>query len=112
MDSIISQLHQIHSNQGSIIENLVFLGLRKRGYQIYVGKYGSKEIDFVATKAKETIYIQVTEQLPANSQRETENLLHLPTGHKKMIITNSWMDVGTYEGIAIVHLQDFLLGEG
>lgn len=109
---ILSQLHQIHSNRGSKIENLVFLELKKRGYQVYVGKYDSKEIDFVATKSEETVYIQVTEQLPANSQRETENLLHLPTGHKKMIITNSWMDVGTYEGIAIVHLQDFLLDEG
>lgn len=83
LDFILSQLHQIHSNLRSKIENLVFLELGKRGYQIYVGKYDSKKIDFVATKAEEAIYIQVTEQLPTNSQRETENLLHLPIGHKK-----------------------------
>lgn len=107
---ILSQLKKTNSNRGAKIENLVFLELFSRGYDVFVGKYESKEIDFVAMKESETLYIQVTDQLPKNSNRETDNLLHLPTGHKKMIVTNSWGNVGSFEGIPIVHVADFLLG--
>ena len=74
-----------------------------------MGTYNSKEIDFVATNNKETIYIQVCEQLPESSNRELENLLNLPTGHKKLLHTNNYGDVGSFEGVPIVHINDFLL---
>jgi len=106
---ILSQVKKINSNRGSRIENLVFLELIRRGYDVFVGKYEAKEIDFVAMKHDETLYIQVTEHIPEASNRETDNLLHLPTGHKKLLITNNWSDVGYYEGIPIVHVNDFLL---
>ncbi len=106
---ILSQLRKINSNRGAKVENLVYLELRRRGYDVFVGKYDSKEIDFVASKFDQTLYIQVTDRLPETSTRETDNLLHLPTGHKKMVITNSWDDVGMIEGIEIIHLNDFLL---
>ena len=105
----MSQLRKINSNRGAKVENLVYLELRRRGYDVFVGKYDSKEIDFVASKFDQTLYIQVTDRLPEISRRETDNLLHLPTGHKKIVITNSWDDVGMIEGIEIIHLNDFLL---
>jgi len=92
------------------MENLVYLELRRRGFEVFVGKYNTKEIDFVAINQDEVLYIQVTDQIPENNSRETDLLLHLPTGHKKLIITNSWNDVGEMDGISILHITDFLLG--
>ena len=106
---VLSQVKKVNSNRGSRIENLVFLELIRRGYDVFVGKYDTKEIDFVAMNSDETIYVQVAEHLPTDNTRETDNLLHLPSGHKKLIITSSWNDVGEYEGIPIVHISDFLL---
>ena len=85
--------------------------LRRRGYDVFVGTYQDKEIDFVAQKIKETLYIQVTAELPENSNRETDNLVYLPTGHKKLVITSSWNDIGEIDGVQIVHIVDFLLGK-
>ncbi|MGT2666799.1 ATP-binding protein [Streptococcus rifensis] len=107
---VLSQLRKSSSNRGSRVENLVYLELIRRGYDVFVGKYDNKEIDFVASKFNQTLYVQVTDRLPESSTRETDSLLHLPTGHKKIIITNSWDDVGMVEGIEIIHLNDFLLG--
>lgn len=106
---VISQLIKTTSNRGARIENLVFLELKRRGYDAFVGNYNNKEIDFVAINSQETLYIQVTAELPHESTRETDNLLHLPTGHKKLVVTSSWNDVGEIEGIPIVHINDFLL---
>ena len=108
---VFSQIKKLSSNRGSRIENLIFLELYRRGYDVFVGKYDSKKIDFVAMKPNETLYIQVTEQLPENNDRETDNLLHLPTGHRKVVITNNWSNVGVYEGIPIIHVYDFLANE-
>jgi len=108
---VLSQVKKVNSNRGSRIENLVFLELIRRGYDVFVGKYDAKEIDFVAMKPDETLYIQVTEQIPETSNRETQNLLHLPTGHRKLLITSNWDDVGQHEGIPIIHISEFLLGE-
>lgn len=108
---VLSTLGKSHSNRGSKIENLVFLELKRRKYDVFVGKYNTLEIDFVANAPDETLYIQVTDQIPKKSQRETNNLLHLPTGHRKLIVTNNWEDVGFYEGIEIIHITDFLLNQ-
>ncbi len=107
---VLSALKKTQSNRGSKIENIVFLELKRKGYEVFVGKYDAKEIDFVALRMDQTLYIQVTDQLPDESDRETDNLLYLPTGHKKMVITNHWENVGTIDGIEIVHVVDFLLG--
>lgn len=103
-----SQLRRNGMNRGSMIENLVFLKLLSEGYEVFVGKYDRKEIDFVATNSDETVYLQVTDHVPDNSKRETNNLLHLPTGYRKILITNSWNDVGEIDGIPVIHLIDFL----
>ena len=57
------------------IENIVFLELKRRGYDVYIGKNNTKEIDFVATKRDEKIYVQVCVQIPEGSERETGNLM-------------------------------------
>lgn len=106
-----SQLKKRNTNRGARIENLVFLELIRRNYNVFVGKLRAKEIDFVASNADETIYVQVTDHIPDNNQREIDNLLHLSTGYKRVLITNSWSDVGNYEGIPIIHVIDFLNGK-
>lgn len=104
-----SQINQ-NRNQGSRLENMVYLELRRRGYEVCIGMYDNKEIDFIASKGSENIYIQVADRIPENSSRETDNLLNAPTGSKKILIVNTWSDVGQYEGIPIIHISDFLLG--
>lgn len=105
-----SQINQ-NRNQGSRLENMVYLELRRRGYRVSTGTYNNKEIDFIASRGETTIYIQVADKIPENSTRETDNLLNIPTGAKKMLIVNSWSDVGILEGIPIIHISDFLLGK-
>lgn len=109
---ITSQLKKINSNYGSRLENLVYLELIRRGYDVFTADYEGKEIDFVATNNQETLYIQVTAQMPKESNRELGNLINLPTGHKKMLITGSYEDVGEIEGIKIIHIIDFLNNNG
>lgn len=105
---IRSQLQRKNINRGSKIENLVYLELLSRGYEVFVGKYNDKEIDFVAQKDTDVKYIQVTDHIPENSTRESDNFLHLPTGYQKIIITNNWDDVGNIDGISVIHIIDFL----
>lgn len=93
------------------MENIVFLELKRRGYDVYIGKNETKEIDFVATRRDEQIYVQVCVQLPAGSDREVGNLMEIKDHYPKYVVTLNDMDVGIENGIKIVHLQDFLLAE-
>ena len=93
------------------MENIVFLELKRRGYDVYIGKNDTKEIDFVATRRDERIYVQVCVQLPAGSDREVGNLMEIRDHYPKYVVTLNDMDVGIENGIKIVHLQDFLLAE-
>jgi len=102
-------LQDSEQSRGSQLENMVYLELLRRGYQVFIGKYDVKEIDFVARKRDETIYIQVTAEIPKTSTRETDHLLYLPTGYAKKIIVENYNDVGVIEGIPVVHILDFLL---
>lgn len=96
-------------NVGSQLENIVFIELLRRGYEVSVGKYKGKEIDFVAVKNGIVEYYQVAYQLPENNTREEDNLLILPDNYKKTIITANRMDVGNIGGIDVQHVVDFLL---
>lgn len=93
------------------IENIVFLELKRRGYYVFIGKNGNKEIDFVATRRNERIYVQVCVQLPTNSDREVGNLMEIRDHYPKYVVTMNSMDTGIENGIRIVHLMDFLLDE-
>ena len=93
------------------MENIVFLELKRRGYDVYIGKNDAKEIDFVATRRDERIYVQVCVQIPEASDREVGNLMELRDHYPKYVVTLNEMDTGIEEGIRIVHLADFLLAE-
>lgn len=93
------------------MENIVFLELKRRGYDVYIGKNDAKEIDFIATRRDERVYIQVCVQLPENSDREVGNLMEIRDHYPKYVVTMNHMDVGIENGIKIVHLADFLLAE-
>ena len=93
------------------LENIVFLELKRRGYDVFIGKNETKEIDFVATRREERIYVQVCVQLPADSDREVGNLMEIRDHYPKYVVTLNSMDVGVEKGVRIVHLADFLLEE-
>lgn len=93
----------------SMLENLVFLELKRRGYDVSIGKNADKEIDFVATKRDEKLYIQVCRELPKESDREISNLMEIKDHFPKMIVTLDDFAGGNINGIQIVHLSDFLL---
>ena len=93
------------------IENIVFLELKRRGYEVFIGKDGTKEIDFVAVRRDEKVYVQVCVQIPENSDREVGNLMGLRDHYPKYVVTLNEMDVGIENGIKIIHLADFLLNE-
>lgn len=101
-------LGRMNSNLGSMIENIVYLKLIKDGWNVFVGKYDDKEIDFVCFKDAQTKYIQVTLSMPENSTRETDNLLVIKDNYERLIVTYDYKDVGIIDGIKIVHLSTFL----
>lgn len=93
----------------SMLENIVYFELRRRGYEVYIGKNGTKEIDFVAVQRDERIYVQVCRRLPEESDRETANLLEIKDHYPKYVVTLDEMAAGNINGVRIVHLADFLL---
>jgi len=94
-----------------VMENIIFLELKRRGYEVFIGKNDTKEIDFVAIRRDETIYVQVCVQLPQQSEREVGNLLEIQDHYPKYVVTLNPMDTGIESGVRIVHLADFLLDE-
>ena len=93
------------------MENIVFLELKRRGYDVFIGKNNTKEIDFIAIRRDEKIYVQVCVQIPENSDREVGNLMEIRDHYPKYVVTLNEMDTGIENGIKIVHLADFLLAE-
>ena len=93
----------------SMLENIVYFELRRRGYDVYVGKNETKEIDFVAVRRDERVYVQVCRELPDASDREIGNLLEIKDHYPKYVVTMDELAGGNVEGVRIVHLADFLL---
>ncbi len=93
----------------AMLENVVYLELRRRGYDVYIGKLGDKEIDFVAKRRDERLYVQVCRNLPEASDREIANLLAVKDHYPKLVVTLDNLAGGTVEGVRLVHLEDFLL---
>ena len=98
---------------GGILENIVFLELKRRGYNVYIGKLDNTEIDFVAEKQGKKIYIQVAYKLENEQtiEREFNNLLAIEDQYPKYVVTMDefWRD--TIEGVKHLYITDFLLSD-
>ena len=95
----------------AMLENIVYFELRRRGYEVYIGKNETKEIDFVAVRRDERIYVQVCRRLPEESDREVANLLEIKDHYPKYVVTLDELAAGNINGVKIVHLADFLLSD-
>ena len=95
----------------AMLENIVYFELRRKGYDVYIGKNAAKEIDFVAVRRDERIYVQVCRNLPEESDREITNLLEIKDHYPKYVVTMDELAGGNINGVRIVHLADFLLAE-
>ncbi len=95
----------------AMLENIVFLELKRRGYEVYIGKNDAKEIDFVGVLRDEKIYVQVCRQLPEHSDREIGNLMEIKDHYHKYVVAMDELATGNVNGIQLMHIADFLLKE-
>ena len=93
------------------LENIVYLELCRRGYTVNVGKTDGGEIDFVAERQNEKLYVQVTQEIRSEktAKREYERLLEIRDNYPKYVLTTDAFAGGNYQGIRTMHSADFLL---
>ena len=97
----------------SSLENVVYLELCRRGYDVQIGKTPDGEIDFVATKQNNKLYVQVTQEKKSEKteKREYERLLEIRDNYPKYVLTTDDFSGGNYLGIKTMHIADFLLSQ-
>ena len=95
----------------AMLENVVYLELLRRGYEVAIGQLTSGEIDFVATKRENRIYVQITEKIDRKEteEREYERLLGIKDNYPKYVLRTDEFADGNYKGIKTMHIADFLL---
>lgn len=98
---------------GRIYENIVATELLRRGYRVFVGKLYQKEIDFVAERGNEKIFIQVSDTISDETtfQREYAPLAAIKNNYEKIIIARTFHDEYQYEGVRVVNMLDWLIGD-
>lgn len=97
----------------SSLENVVYLELCRRGYKVYIGKTADGEVDFVASRQGEKLYVQVTQEIHSEKteKREYERLLEIKDNYPKYVLRTDEFASGNYEGIKTMHIADFLLSK-
>lgn len=97
----------------AMLENVIYLELLRRGYEVYVGKLDSTEIDFVAAKQENKLYIQVAQEISSSEteKREYGRLLDIRDNYPKYVLRTDAFAGGNYEGIKTMHIADFLLSD-
>lgn len=102
-----------NADRGHILENIVFLELLRRDYRVYIGKVGETEVDFVAEKPNDKVYIQVTESMQSSQTRERElrPLRMIPDNYEKIVLSMDRSYINSYDGIKSLNLIDWLLTE-
>ena len=95
------------------LENVVYLELCRRGYAVNIGKTPNGEVDFVARRQGEKLYVQVTQEIKSaqTEQREYERLLEITDNYPKYVLRTDEFAGGNYEGIKTMHVADFLLSD-
>lgn len=98
---------------GSSYENLIYIELLRRGYEVYVGKYNDTEIDFIAIKPDEKIYFQVSRSILDEKveEREKKSLLSINDNYRKVILTMDKVKNKEIDGIEVINIIDFLMSE-
>lgn len=97
----------------AMLENIVYLELRRRGYTVHIGKNNAGEIDFIAQRQNEKIYVQVTQEIKSEETqiREYNRLLEIPDNYPKYVLRTDEFASGNYQGIKTMHIADFLLAK-
>lgn len=106
-----SVLGYTQTSVAAMLENVVYLELCRRGYSVNIGKTHDGEIDFIAQRQSEKIYVQVTKEISSQDteQREYSRLLEIRDNYPKYLLTTDSFAGGNYEGIKTMHIADFLL---
>ena len=101
------------ADRGHILENIVFLELIRRDYQVYIGKVGETEVDFVAERPDGRLYVQVTESMlaPETRERELRPLRMIRDNYEKIVLSMDRSFITSYDGIKTLFLPDWLLGK-
>ncbi len=96
------------------LENVVYLELIRRGYTVRIGAYRDKEVDFTAIKGNESSYYQVALTILAEDtkERELRSLKAIKDNFPKTVLTMDRFNLGTYDGITVVNVIDWILGDG
>ncbi len=99
-------------DSGHILENIIYFELLRRGYDVAIGKIDNQEVDFIATRAEEKKYIQVTESMnaPETRERELVPLRKIRDSYEKIVIALECDFTQTQDGIKMIRALDFLLG--